>query len=98
AEAAILRNLMNDLLAAQYPVLTWWAVLTVLSRAAGTITMVAVFLLGSVLVTRGEASVGEIVSFVGFAGLLISKLDQLSGFVGRIFMQAPVLQTYFRLV
>lgn len=98
AEAASLRNLMTDLLAAQYPVLTWWAVLTVLSRAAGTITMVAVFLLGSVLVTRGEASVGEIVSFVGFAGLLISKLDQLSNFVGRIFMQAPVLQTYFGLV
>lgn len=98
AESAMLRDLMNQLLAAQYPVLTWWAVLTVLSRAAGTITMVAVFLLGSVLVMRGEASVGEIVSFVGFAGLLISKLDQLSSFVGRIFMQAPVLRTYFSLL
>lgn len=98
AETAMLRSLMSDLLAAQYPVLTWWAVLTVLSRAAGTITMVAVFLLGSLLVSRGEASVGEIVSFVGFAGLLISKLDQLSSFAGRIFMQAPVLQTYFSLI
>ncbi|MGE0612584.1 MAG: ABC transporter transmembrane domain-containing protein, partial [Hyphomicrobiales bacterium] len=98
AETVAVRGLMNELLAAQYPVLTWWGVLAVLNRAAGTITMVGVFLLGSVLVSRGELSVGEIVSFVGFAGLLIGKLDQLSGFVGRIFMQAPALRTYFGLV
>jgi hypothetical protein len=30
---------MSDLLAAQYPVLTWWGILTVLQRAAGTATI-----------------------------------------------------------
>src|SRR5690606_13393896 len=48
-EAAALRGLMADLLRAQYPVLTWWALLTVLTRAAATITMVAVFAIGAVL-------------------------------------------------
>jgi ATP-binding cassette subfamily B protein len=97
-EAAALRRLMGDLLAAQYPVLTWWGVLTVLTRAAATITMVAVFSLGALLASRGEITVGEIVSFVGFAGLLIAKLDQLSGFIARIFVHGPVLQAYFDLV
>src|SRR5690606_26919177 len=82
-------------LAAQYPVLTWWGLLTVLTRAASTITMVAVFAVGAWLAGRGEVTVGAIVSFVAFAGLLIGKLDQLSGFVARMFMQAPTLQSFF---
>jgi len=98
AEADAMRKVMSDLLAAQYPVLTWWGLLTVLQRAAGTITMVAVFALGAVLVQNGELSVGAIVSFVGFANLLIGKLDQITGFVTAIHRRAPVLQSYFALV
>ena len=98
AEAVALRGLMGQLLSAQYPVLTWWGVSTVLSRAASTVTMVCVFALGAVLKARGEMTVGDIVAFVGFAVLLIGKLDQLSGFVARIFMQAPTLKTYFNLM
>ena len=97
-EANALRFLMGELLAAQYPVLTWWGLLTVLTRAASTITMVAVFATGAMLASAGEATVGEIVSFVGFAQLLIGKLDQLSGFVTRIFMQAPTLKSFFELL
>ena len=98
AEATELRGLISQLLSAQYPVLTWWGLLTVLTRAASTVTMVCVFALGSVLASRGEMTVGQIVAFVGFAGLLIGKLDQLSGFVARIFMQAPTLRSYFNLM
>ncbi len=98
AEASELRGLIGQLLSAQYPVLTWWGLLTVLTRAASTVTMVCVFALGSVLASRGEMTVGQIVAFVGFAGLLIGKLDQLSGFVARIFMQAPTLRSYFNLM
>ena len=98
AEATELRGLISQLLSAQYPVLTWWGLLTVLTRAASTVTMVCVFALGSVLASRGEMTVGQIVAFVGFAGLLIGKLDQLSGFVARIFMQAPTLLSYFNLM
>ena len=98
AEADALRGLANDLLTAQYPVLTWWGVLTVMQRSAATLTMVVIFTAGSVLVGRGELTVGQIVSFVAFATLLISKLDQLSGFAVRIDQQAPTLTALFALM
>jgi ATP-binding cassette subfamily B protein len=72
--------------------------LTVLTRAAATITMVAIFAVGAVLVQRGEITVGEIVAFVAFANLLIGKLDLLSGFAVRIFQYAPTLRTFFDLI
>ena len=98
AEVQAMRGMMGQLLAAQYPVLTWWGLLAVLQRAAATITMVLVFAVGAVLASRGELSVGEIVAFVAFANLLIGKLDQLSGFVVRIHQGAPTLKTFFALV
>ena len=98
AETTALRVLMGQLLSAQYPVLTWWAILTVLTRASATITMVAVFAVGALLAKEGSVTVGAIVSFVGFATLLIGKLDQLSSFVARIFNQAPVLRSFFGLL
>jgi ATP-binding cassette, subfamily B, beta-glucan exporter len=97
-ETSALRKPMNKLLNAQYPVLTWWVIMTVLSRAVSTVTMVAVFATGAVLAQRGEVTVGSIVSFVGFAALLISRLDQLSSFVSHIFVQAPTLQAFFELL
>ena len=97
-EMEAMRSVMKDLLTAQYPVLTWWGLLTVLTRAAATITMVAVFAMGAILIGRGEITVGGIVSFVGFATLLIGKLDQLSGFVVRTFQAAPTLRSYFELL
>jgi ATP-binding cassette, subfamily B, beta-glucan exporter len=98
AEMQAMRGIMDELLAAQYPVLTWWGLLTVLTRAAATITMVAVFAVGALLAQRGEISVGEIVAFVAFANLLIAKLDLLSGFAVRVFQYAPTLRSYFELL
>ncbi len=51
-----------------------------------------------VLARRGEITVGEIVSFIGFANLLIGRLDQLTGFLGRFFIQAPTVDAYFELL
>ncbi len=98
AEAEAMRDLMSELLRAQYPVLTWWGILTVIQRASATITMVAVFAVGALLAARGELTVGQIVAFVGFAGLLIGKLDQISGFVISINQRAPSLRNYFALL
>ena len=98
AEMQAMRTVMSQLLAAQYPVLTWWGLLTVLTRAAATVTMVAIFAVGALLVQRGEITVGEIVAFVAFANLLITKLDLLSGFAVRIFQYAPTLRSFFDLL
>src|SRR5262245_42104513 len=98
AEMQAMRTVMSELLAAQYPVLTWWGLLTVLTRAAATITMVAIFAVGALLVERGEISVGDIVAFVAFANLMIGKLDLLSGFAVRIFQYAPTLRSFFELL
>ena len=98
AETAALKALMQDLLKAQYPVLSWWGILAVLQRAAATLTMVTIFVAGATLAGRGELTVGEIVSFVAFATLLIGKLDQLSGFVVRVHQQAPTLRLLFGLM
>ena len=60
--------------------------------------MVVIFAVGAVLARRGEITVGEIVSFIGFANLLIGRLDQLTGFLGRFFIQAPTVDAYFELL
>ncbi|HEY6982424.1 glucan ABC transporter ATP-binding protein/ permease [Reyranella sp.] len=98
AETRELNRIIGETLAVQYPVLNWWALLSVLTRAASTITVISIFVLGTWLYTRGEASVGQIVSFMGFAAMLISRMDQASGFVSRIFFQMPALADFFRVI
>ena len=97
-EAGELRNVMRKVLAAQFPVLNWWALVTVLSRAASTITVIAIFVLGTWLHLRGQASVGDIVSFMGFATLLIGRMEQAMGFVNSTFTQAPSLADFFEVL
>ena len=98
AEAGEVHRIIRQTLAAQFPVLNWWALLSVLTRAASTITVILIFVLGTWLYTKGEASVGEIVSFMGFATMLISRMDQASGFVSRVFFQMPALADFFRVL
>ena len=82
-------------LRAQFPVLNWWAVVSVLSRASSTLTVIAIFLLGTWLFLHDETTVGEIVSFMGFATLLIGRLEQAMSFAGRLFFDMHVLKEYF---
>ena len=98
AEAQLFRDTIRRLLAAQFPVLNWWALLTVLTRAASTLTVIAIFVLGTWLHLRGQASVGEIVTFMGFATLLIARLEQAVGFVSTLFMQMPAVALYFEVM
>ena len=59
-----MRSIMGELLAAQYPVLTWWGLLTVLTRAAATITVVCILSVGATLVARGQLTAGDVVAFI----------------------------------
>jgi ATP-binding cassette subfamily B protein len=95
SEVAEIRALTERVLAAQYPVLRGWAWLSVANRAASTLTIVAIFLLGAALHSRGEVSVGSIVTFSGFALNLIGRLDQLAGFISGVFFQTPALKDFF---
>ena len=98
AEVQGLRFVADKLLAAQLPVLSWWAVVTVITKASTTITVLAIFALGISLHARGLTSVGEIVMFVSFATMLIQKLEQVVAFINNLFMEAPRLQEYFKVL
>jgi glucan exporter ATP-binding protein len=95
AEVAGLRSVADQLLAAQIPVLSWWAMVAVLSRASTTITMLAIFLVGIWLHINGLATIGEIVMFMSLATMLIAKLEQAVGFANRVFMDVPRLKEFF---
>ncbi len=94
-EIGALRQMMARVLDAQYPVLRGWAVLSVLNRAASTLTIVAIFALGASLHAKGEVSVGNIVSFVGFSLMLIGRLEQFAGFISGLFFQTHSLRNFF---
>jgi glucan exporter ATP-binding protein len=95
AEVMGLRTVVDRLLGAQMPVLSWWAVVTVLTRASTTITLLAIFLVGTWLFFHDMTTIGQIVMFMSFATMLIGKLDQVAGFVNSVFMVAPRLQEFF---
>ncbi|MEX2034770.1 MAG: ATP-binding cassette domain-containing protein, partial [Xanthobacteraceae bacterium] len=95
AEVAGLKNVVGQLLGAQMPVLSWWAMCAVLTRASTTITVLAIFVVGIWLNIHGLTSVGEIVTFTGLAGLLVTRLEQAVAFVNRLFQDAPRLKEFF---
>ncbi len=95
AEAARFQELARQVIAHQFPVLTWWAVVNVLNRAAATAAVIAIVIIGTLLHLAGRASVGEIVAFMGFASLLIGRLEAAMQFVAALFAQVPVLEEFF---
>src|SRR5215467_4628625 len=95
SEVQGLRFVADKLLAAQMPVLSWWALVTVITRASTTITVLAIFTVGIYLHGEGLTTVGEIVMFVSFATMLIQKLEQVVSFINSVLMEAPRLQEFF---
>ena len=95
AEVNELKVVIEKLLAAQLPVLSWWAVIAVLTRASTTIVVLSIIIVGAIFNVRGEASVGEIVTFMNFATMLIDRLQHAVSFVNRLFGEAPRLRQFF---
>ncbi len=98
AEASNFRATGDLVLKKQFPVLNWWAVLSVVTSAASTITVITIFMIGTILHLRGAASIGAIVSFMGFATLLIGRLTGAMGFISRLFLQMPTLIDFFAIL
>ena len=98
AEMRMMREVIDRLLSAQFPVLNWWAVVNVLQGAVATITVISIFAVGAWLNLKGEATVGEIVTFMGFATHLISRMDQVVGFLNSLFMGVHGLREFFEVL
>jgi ATP-binding cassette, subfamily B, beta-glucan exporter len=94
-EVSGMKTLVNSLLRAQMPVLSWWAVAAVLTKAGTTLTLLVILVVGTYLKLVGLASVGQIVSFMSIAALLIARLEQAVSFANRLFLDAPKLADFF---
>ena len=94
-EVSSLKSSVDSLLRAQMPVLSWWAAAAVLTRAGTTLTLLVILLVGAYLKLVGLASVGQIVSFMSIAALLIARLEQAVSFSNRLFLDAPKLADFF---
>ncbi len=95
AESRLFGQIVDDVIRHQFPVLNWWAVVNVLTRAASTLAVITIVVLGTWLHIHGQASVGDIVTFMGFATLLIGRLESAVQFASRLFFQMPVLEEFF---
>jgi ATP-binding cassette, subfamily B, beta-glucan exporter len=94
-EVRELRAVVERLLGAQMPVLSWWALVSTLTKTSTTLTMLAILILGLFLFARGQTTIGGIVMFMSFAGMLIQRLEQAARFVNSIFMNIPRLEEFF---
>jgi glucan exporter ATP-binding protein len=97
-EVSGLRKVGDLLLGAQMPVLSWWAAAAVLTRASTTLTMLAILIAGIWFYLNDLTTVGEIVMFMGFAALLINRLEQAVHFANRMLMEAPRLSEFFEVL
>ena len=97
-EMQSLQQVSQRVLGAQFPVLSWWALVTVLTRSATTISILCIIVLGVWLYTQSLITIGEIVTFVAFAGIIIARLDQVVAFANKLAGDAPRLREFFEVL
>jgi ATP-binding cassette subfamily B protein len=98
AEAEAFKAIVENVIRHQFPVLNWWALVTVMTRGASTLAVITIVVAGALLHLHGKAQISDIVSFMGFSTLLIGRLEAAVNFVSALFMRAPGLQDYFDLL
>src|SRR3982075_3035405 len=97
-EVSGMKKMGDDVLSAQIPVLSWWAVTTVIPRPSTTLTILSILVLGVWFYLHDLTTVGEIVMFMSFATLLIGRLEQAVGFTNRMVMDAPRIVEFFEVL
>jgi len=95
AELRLFQDIAHNLIRNQYPVLNWWALVNVMTRASSTIAVITIVLVGTWLHMHGAASVGAIVSFMGLALLLIGRLETAGSFIASLFFKLPAIEEFF---
>ena len=98
AETRLFSDIANQFIRHQLPVLNWWALVNVLTRASSTVAVIVIVAVGTLLRVQGEATVGEIVSFMGIATLLIGRLDSAISFTATLFFRLPALEEFFAIL
>jgi glucan exporter ATP-binding protein len=95
SEVVGMKKLGDQVLGVQLPVLSWWALATVITRTATTLTVLAILVVGVWFYVHGLTTVGEIVMFMSYATLLIGKLEQAVTFSHQMVVDAPRLREFF---
>jgi ATP-binding cassette, subfamily B, beta-glucan exporter len=98
SEVSGMKKMGDAALAAQIPVLSWWAVTTVITRTSTTLTILSILLLGVWFYLHGLTTVGEIVTFISFSTLLVGRLEQAVHFANSMVMDAPRLREFFEVL
>ena len=93
-----MRRVSRAVLDAQTPVLFWWSIVAVATQASSALTILGILITGIALFGQGQTSVGEVVTFISFATLLIGRLEQMVGFINRLFLSAPKLRQFFEVM
>jgi glucan exporter ATP-binding protein len=93
-----MNQLIQAVLNAQMPVLSWWAVAVVAARAASTLTLLTIFIVGVWLHQQNLATIGQLVTFMALATMLIGKLVEIVNFINGLFLQAPKLSEFFNVL
>jgi ATP-binding cassette subfamily B protein len=93
-ETRLFGDIVRQVVAHQFPVLNWWALLNVMTRAASTLAVIAIVVIGTALHVNGKAELGEIVSFMGLATMLIGRLDGAMGSFTKLFMDVPGIDAF----
>ena len=97
-ESRGLHEIIHKVLTAQMPVLSWWALAAVATRTASTLSLLSIFIVGVTLHMHHQASIGQIVTYMNFATMLIARLEQVVAFVNTLFMQAPKIDEFFEIM
>ena len=98
SEVVALKSISERLLTAQYPVLSWWAVTTVLTRASTTLAILSIVALGAWLFRNNLITVGEIATFIALTGMVVARLEQAVSFANRMTFDAARLREFFEVL
>src|SRR5208282_955137 len=93
-ETGAISRMIDRMLNAQMPVLTWWALASVATRSSSTLALVSILITGVWLLMQGLTTIGQIVAFMSLAQMLVGRLEQTVGFANYMLSQSPKLRMF----
>ncbi len=75
SEVARMEENARVILANQYPVLDYWVIVVFVNQCATSISILIIVVQGTRLYAQGRVSVGDIVTFMTFANMVITRLQ-----------------------